>query len=71
MLLPSLVQQGHSLLMLACMVWLAYERLLPARKARWRWPLPGGQRLADALAPRLAKYLSSRCKSLASRVPAR
>lgn len=71
MLLPSLVQQGHSLLMLACMVWLAYERLLPARKARWRWPLPGGQRLADALAPRLTKYLSSRCKSLASRVPAR
>ncbi|MHA6197430.1 copper chaperone [Pseudomonas wadenswilerensis] len=77
MLLPMLVQQGHLLVMLLCMAWLVYERermaqamrMRMALEARWRWPLP--QRLAVAGAPRATKYLSSRCKSLASRVPAR
>jgi|GEM_PF-543084 len=77
MLLPMLVQQGHLLVMLLAMLWLVSERQRMARAVRWRmslpprwrWPLP--QRLAVAGLPRLAKYLSSRCKSLASRVPAR
>jgi len=69
MLLPMLVPQGHLLVMLLCSIWLVRERLRMPRLARWRWPLP--QRLAVAGLPRLTKYLSSRCKSLASRVPAR
>ncbi|MEE1922569.1 DUF2182 domain-containing protein [Pseudomonas sp. 148P] len=77
MLLPMLVQQGHLAVMLLCMAWLVFERQRMAQavrwrmslEARWRWPLP--QRLAVAGLPRLTKYLSSRCRSLASRVPAR
>lgn len=71
MLLPMLVQQGHLLVMLLCMLWLVHERQRMPRPVRWRWPLPAPQRLAVVAAPRLTKYLSSRCKSLASRVPAR
>lgn len=71
MLLPMLVERGHLLVMLVCMIWLVRERQRPGRRALWRWPLPLPQRLAVATPGRLAKYLSSRCKSLASRVPAR
>ncbi|NBF04582.1 hypothetical protein GV819_20075 [Pseudomonas sp. Fl5BN2] len=39
MLLPMLAQQGHVVLMLLCMVWMLYERLLQARPVRWYWPL--------------------------------
>lgn len=71
MLLPMRVQQGHLLVMLLCTMWLVAERQRPGRVARWRWPLPTPQRLAVAAPLRLAKYLSSRCKSLASSVPAK
>ncbi|MDR0281184.1 MAG: DUF2182 domain-containing protein [Paucimonas sp.] len=71
MLLPMLVQQGHLLVMLLCSLWLVHERLRMPRLARWRWPLPLPQRLAVTGVPRATKYLSSRCKSLASKVPAR
>lgn len=63
MLLPMVVGRGHLLVMLLCMLWLVRERQRPGRKALWRWPLPEPQRLA--------KYLSSRCKSVASSVPAK
>lgn len=70
MLLPSLVQQGHSALMLACMLWLAYERLLSARPAKWRWPLPRLKRLAANATP-LKKSSFNRGKPVVSGIPAR
>lgn len=54
MLLPMLVQQGHLLVMLACMAWLVHERRRLGRKAVWRWPLPGYRTVAGRWS-RLAK----------------
>lgn len=55
MLLPSLVEQGHGLVMFVCMLWLVRERLQPARPARWQWPLPGYRAALLARSPRLTK----------------
>ncbi|PWB35439.1 hypothetical protein DCO48_03200 [Pseudomonas sp. SDI] len=55
MLLPSLVEQAHGLVMFVCMLWLVRERMLPARPARWHWPLPSYRTLLPGSAPRLTK----------------